>query len=81
MRLYVDSLIGFNEYLDFFPEAKLTDKIGVTEIDKGLLNSMPISWIKQAYVQGFDCEYIYFNKAVNIFQRMEITESIYKDLV
>ena len=59
----------------------MTDKIGMTDIYKSLLNSMPISWIKQPYVQGFDREYIYFNKAVNIFQRMEITESIYKDLV
>ena len=37
---------------------------------------MPNSWSKNVYVQGFDCEYITFKKAVNIFERMEISESI-----
>ena len=31
---------------------------------------MPNSLSKQAYVQGFDCESIFFNKSVNIFERM-----------
>ena len=34
-------------------------------------------WSKQAYVQGFDCESITFEKDVNMFDRMEISESIY----
>ena len=62
MRRYVDILIDLNEYLIFFPEAKLTEKNCVMEINKILLNSMPSSWIKQAYMQGFYCEYIDFNK-------------------
>ena len=45
------------------------------------LNSMPNSWIKQAHVQGFDCEPIRFKKAVNMFEIMEITESIYEGVV
>ena len=36
---------------------------------------------KQAYIQGFDCEIIPFQKSVNIFEHMEITEIIYKVLV
>ena len=43
-----------------------------------MLNSIPNSWIKQEYVQGFDSEYINFNEVVNIFEHMEISESIYK---
>ena len=42
---------------------------------------MPISWSRQAYVQGFDCKSITFNKSVNMFERMEITESIYEGIV
>ena len=42
---------------------------------------MPNSCSKQTYVEGFDCEYITFKKSVNMFERMEITEYIYKDVV
>ena len=42
---------------------------------------MPKLWSKKAYVQGFDCRSISFKEAVNIFERMEIAESIYEDLV
>ena len=42
---------------------------------------MPNSWSKQAYVQGFYFKYILFKKAVNMFERMEIAESIYKGVV
>ena len=38
-------------------------------------------WSNQAYVQGFYCEYISFKKSVNMFERMEITGSIYKGVV
>ena len=37
----------------------MDDKIGVTELNEILLNSMPNSWYKQAYVQVFYCESIY----------------------
>ena len=42
---------------------------------------MPNSWSKQAYVQGFYCESITFKKAVNMFEHMEIVESIYEGIV
>ena len=35
------------------------------------------SWYNQAYVKVFDCEYIIFKEAINIFEHMEISESIY----
>ena len=59
----------------------MTDKIGVTEINEILLNSIPNIWYKQAYVQGFDCESITFKKYVNMFDYVEIAESIYKGVV
>ena len=42
---------------------------------------MSTSWSKQAYVQSFDCETISLKKAVNIFECMEIAESIYEGVV
>ena len=44
------------------------------------LNSIPNGWSKQAYVQGFGCEYITL-KYLNIFECMEIAESIYEGFV
>ena len=59
----------------------MTDKIGVTELNEILLNSTPNSWYKQTYVQGFDFESISFKMSVNIFECMEIAESIYEGVV
>ena len=42
---------------------------------------MPNRWSRQAYVQGFDCEYINSKKVVNMFERMEIDDSIYEGVV
>ena len=56
VRCYAARLIHLHEYLASFPGATLSYKIGVTELNEILLNSMSNSWSKQAYVQGFDCE-------------------------
>ena len=66
VRRYMAHLIYLNEYLGSFSGADFTDKIGVTELNDILLNSMPNSCSKQACVQGFDCDSITFNKYVNI---------------
>ena len=80
VRRYAECLIDLNGYLASFPGATFSEKIGATELDKNLSNSMPNSWSKQAYVQGFDCEYISFKKAVNMFEQMDIAEYIYEDV-
>ena len=81
VRRYAARLIDINEYLTSFPGATLNDKIGVTELKEILPNSMSNSWSRQAYVQGFDCEFITLKKAVNMFERMEISESTYEGVV
>ena len=63
------------------PGTNMTDKIVMTEMDKILLNSMTNSWRKKAYVHIFDCGSITFKKDVNMFKRMDISESIYKGVV
>ena len=75
VRRYADHLDDINEYLGFDRKTVMTD---MNEI---LLNIMTNSWIKQAYVQGFYCEYITFKKQVNTFECKEISESIYKGVV
>ena len=70
VRRYAAGLIYLNEYLISFPGATMADKKVVTELNDILLNRMPNSWSKQAYVQGFDCETISFKKFVNMFERM-----------
>ena len=81
VRRYAARLIDLNEYLAYFSGATLSYEVDVTELNVILLNSMPNSWSKQDYVHGFDYESILFKKVVNKFERMEITESIYKNLV
>ena len=80
VRHYVACLVDLNEYLALFPGDNLSDKIGITKLNKFLLNIMPNSWYKKAYLQGFDCETI-FLKAVNMFEQMNISEYIYEGVV
>ena len=42
---------------------------------------MPNIWSRQAYVRGFGCESFTFKKYINMFEHMEIAESIYKCVV
>ena len=42
---------------------------------------MPNIWSKKAYVQGLHYEYISFKTAVNMFEQIDIAESIYKGVV
>ena len=58
IRCYTENSIDLNEYLASSPGANLTNKIGVSELDEILLNSMPNIWYNQDYVQGLDCDYI-----------------------
>ena len=60
VRHYTARLIDIIEYLALFSGEELIEKIGVTELKAFFLNSMPNSWIKQAYVQGVDSGYVTF---------------------
>ena len=40
----------------------MADKMGATELNENVLNSIPNIWSKQSYVQGFDCETISLKK-------------------
>ena len=81
VRRYAACLIDISEYLESFTGATLNDKIGATKLSEILLNSMPNSCSRQANLKVFDCESITFNKVVDIFELMEISNSIYKGVV
>ena len=81
VRRYAARLIDLNEYLASFPGENVTAKIGVTKLNYILLNIMLNSWPKQEYVQGFDCKSYYFKEAVNMFEHMDIAESIYEGVI
>ena len=66
LRRYAAHLIGTNDYLDAFPGAKGSIKIGGTEIDEILLKIMTNVCSKQLYLQGFYCETISFQKDINM---------------
>ena len=59
-----------------FPRVNSNDNIGDMELNKIFLNSIPNLWGKQAYVHGFGCK-ILILKSINIFECMEIDETIY----
>ena len=81
VRRYAARLIYLNEYLASFLGENLYDKFDVTELNEILSNRMPNIRSKQAYFQGFNWEYILFKNTTNMFERMEILESIYKGVV
>ena len=62
VRHYAVRLIYLNGYLASFPGATMTDKIGATELNEFLLNSIPRSCYNQAYFKGFGCKSISFKK-------------------
>ena len=80
VRCYAPHNIDPNEYLAAFHGAKAHEKISETKMNEIILNSMPNIWSKKLHVQGFYCEYITFKKAKNMFECMEIAESIMKVL-
>ena len=67
LRCYAARLIYLDDYLDSFTGGNLTEKIGLTELNEVLLNSMTNIWSKQVYVQGFECEYITFKSMLTCF--------------
>ena len=63
------------------PEANISDKICITDLDEILLNSISNIWSNQEYVQVFDSESIHFKGAITMFDIMEISEYIYDVVV
>ena len=59
---YASYIIYINYYLASFPREKAIDKIGDTELNEIVYNSMPNIWIKQAYAQVFDFKTINFKR-------------------
>ena len=74
-------MVDLDEYLAVLPGSKISDKSCVTEINEKKLNSILNSWINQSCVQRVDCESINFKADVNMFELVEISQSIYEGAV
>ena len=76
--LYDDYMIGINYHFSTLHGTKASDKICETEMNKILLKIMPNSWSIQSYVHFFYCESITLQKLINMFEPIEISQSIYE---
>ena len=65
--------------LCIFPVPDKSNKIGKSETNEIILYSMNNIWIKQAYLKGFFSKFP-TKRQINIFERMDIAESIYEGL-
>ena len=48
------------------------------ELNKILLHAVINSWARQSYIQGWDFEGRSYKETCDMFERMEIEESIYE---
>ena len=79
-RIYATCLNDLSENLAVFPWSNISEFF----CDRSkciFLNRTPNRWSNHAYVQGFYCESITFKAAVNMFECIEISESIYEVVV
>ena len=78
---YTAHITELNKYFSVFLGVKPSDKICDMDLNEIFLKSMPNIWSRQACVQRFYCESITFKESINVFECMEIAESIYKGVV
>ena len=67
--------------MTIFPGGKAGEKNGETEFNNILLKSMSNIWSKQASVQVFDFKTFTLKKYVNMFEHIEISETIYEGVI
>ena len=79
LRRYDDHMIELNEYFSALPGAKASGKIVEMKLNV-FFNSIPNGWSKPAYAQSFIVN-ILLKKASNMFECMDIVESIYEGVV
>ena len=60
VRRYAERLIGLNKNLASFLGFTIADKIGISELNEIILNSMPNRWSNKVYVQVCYCKSISF---------------------
>ena len=80
VRRYSDCMIYLNEQVAAFSGEKASDKIGDTELNKILLKTMPNWWSKNHMCRVLT-EKLLQKKDVNMFERMKISETIYKGVI
>ena len=77
-KIFSARLAELNNYLPIFPGSSATKNMAPEELNKILLQAAHNSWAKQAYLQGWVFEGSYYKYTCDMFERMEIAESIYE---
>ena len=73
-------MVVINECLDIILGQRKV-KIGGTELNEIILYSISNGWSRQAYYLGLYFKAVIFKQAINMFDNMEIPESIYEGVV
>ena len=74
---YLAHMVELNEYLAIFPGSKESDKLRETELNGIILHTIPNGCNMQDYGQFFYFEAVTLKQAINMFERMEVSEYIY----
>ena len=80
-RRYADCLIDLNEYLDFIFGLSLSETIGVTELNENCLTVCLVFGASKGMCRVSTASLLLFKKSVNMFERMDISESVYEGAV
>ena len=72
VRHYAARMTDINEYLAIL---QVPTKIEI------LPHIMPICWINQVFVHGFDFKPVLLKKSINTFKSMELTEMFYEGVM
>ena len=78
---YLALIVKLNDYLAIFPGSKEGDKLRETELNVIILHSILNGCTRQDCGQIFDFEVVTLKKAINMFDHMEVSESIYKGVL
>ena len=76
IRCYAEHMVELNEYLDIFTGSDIDNKICEGEPNEILMNNTPNGWDNQDFMQGFDSETATYNKSINVFECMDISDYI-----
>ena len=77
-KIFAARITELNNYLPIFPGPSAIKKMIPEELNEILLHVVPNVWAKQAYLQGWDLEGSSYKDTCDMFERMDISEQVYK---
>ena len=77
-KRFTERLTKINNFLPLLPVSDTTKKMPAKELNEIPIHAVPNGWAKQSYLQGWDFEVKTYRKTCDMFERMEISEQVYK---